>query len=556
MADTSTGRFGFLATAGLLAASVVLLTLAFAPVDQFYLGWVGLAPWLVWLSRVRSQKGAFFWSWVGGTAFFIANMWWMANISWPGMLALLIFCGTFWGWAALIIRGAGLFNRNVLWGVLGIALVWTAFEWVRGIIFTGLPWLFMGYTQTPDLVMCQSADIAGAYGVTFWVVCVNAVLAMAWIHRGRLREIVPAASVVGLVTVLLLAYGIFRMRETAGALTPGPTLAVVQSNYPQTNSGEKGAELPERLAFHVQESLDALGKNPGKIDMLVWSETMMEALNSAARAERPDLPLQATYDTISSLAASQHAAILTGGDYWGDWRDIVIDGETYRDAGDKRNTAYFFDKNGQMDDSLGHRYDKIHLVPWGEFIPGKYSMPWLYKLSVQLGPRSYTDYILQPGDVLTVFHLKTDGRDWRFVTPICFEDIDARVCSAMFRPDEGGGKRADFLVNLTNDGWFKANENADHLQAAVFRTIENRAWMARSVNTGISGFIDSEGGYHYLLPVRMEGVSVGQIMIDNRLTFYTRFGDLFAFGCVGGTALMAGWAWWRRRRMRKKEEPS
>ena len=116
----------------------------------------------------------------------------------------------------------------------------------------------------------------------------------------------------------------------------------------------------------------------------------------------------------------------------------------------------------------------------------------------------------------------------------------ARRC---FGPEAAEGKRADFLVNLTNDGWFKANENAQHLQAAIFRSIENRVWTARSVNTGISGFIDSNGLPSDLLPVREEGTSVQQIMIDRRLTFYTKFGDLFAGACVGGSAILAAWAW-------------
>jgi apolipoprotein N-acyltransferase len=553
MADIAR-RSGFLRPAGLAAACVALLTLAFAPVGQFYLAWVGLAPWLILLAEAQSKKSAFFWSWTAGTAFFVTNMWWMSYISWPGMMALMIFCGLYWGCAALVIRGAGLLHGGIWGGVLGIAVVWTAFEWLRGIIFTGLPWLFLGYTQTPILAMCQVADIAGAYGVTFWVVAVNGLAATAWLNRDRLRELVPAAGVVGMLLIAVLGYGLYRMGQTASCLSAGPTVALVQANYPQSNNGEKGAKIAQRLEFHEKETIAALNAEPGKIDLVVWSETMMEALNATARLVDPDF--QDVYDALSRLAANNHVAILTGGDYFGDWKDEVRGDGTYRVPEDRRNTAYLFDRDGRMDDSPGHRYDKIHLVPWGEFIPGKVSMPFLYRLSVALGPNYYTDYIMQPGDVLTVFHLKDGGRDFRFVTPICFEDIDARICSAMFRPTEGGGKRADFLVNLTNDGWFKANENAQHFQAATFRSIENRAWMARCVNTGISGFIDSEGRGRDLLPARVEGTSVRRIMIDGRLSFYTRFGDVFAWGCVGGSGMMAAWAWNNRpkRQTTKNEE--
>jgi apolipoprotein N-acyltransferase len=329
---------------------------------------------------------------------------------------------------------------------------------------------------------------------------------------------------------------------------------VVQSNYPQSNSGEKGAKLRDRLDFHIRQTLAALNKSPGKIDMVVWSETMMEGLNATARLEDPNY--QDVYDELSQLTRDNHVALLVGGEYYSNWQDQVREDGTYRVPEDRRNTAYFFERDGREDDSLGHRYDKIHLVPWGEYIPGKDSMPFLYKLSVTLGPKYYSDYIMQPGEMLTVFKLHDDAKDWRFVTPICFEDIDARLCSAMFRPVDGGGKRADFLVNLTNDGWFKGTENADHLQAASFRSIENRAWTARSVNTGISGFVDSVGNYSDLLTVREPGTSVRQIMIDGRLSFYTKFGDVFAYVCNAIAVGIAVWSWWKPRGLNVKKEES
>jgi apolipoprotein N-acyltransferase len=533
----------------LLISCVALLTLSFAPVGQFYLAWIGLAPWLIFLANAKSQKSAFFYSWIAGTLFFTANMWWMSYISWPGMLALMIFCGTYWGWAALIIRGAGLINRApVIPGMLGISVVWVTFEWLRGIIFTGLPWLFLGHTQTPNLGMCQIADITGVYGVSFWLVTLNALAAMAWVRCDQRTRLIHATGVAAGIVLAVLGYGAYRMWQTPKSLSPGPVVAVVQANYPQSNSGEKGATIQQRLAFHTTETIAALDKDPGKIDLVVWSETMMYPLNHEARELIPIC--RELYDRLSDLTAKYHVALLTGGDYDGDWKPENRDGQSELQPTDKRNSAYFFDREGQMDDSLGHRYDKIHLVPWGEYIPGKDWAHWLYQLSVTLGPKYYSDYVMQSGssDALTVFHLHDDNRDWRFVTPICFEDIDARISSAMFRPQDGSGKRADFLVNLTNDGWFKANENAQHLQAASFRSIENRVWTARSVNTGISGFVDSNGVASDLVSPRQTGTAVEQIMIDNRLTFYTKFGDIFAETCAGLSTIIAAWAFWKRKR--------
>ena len=118
----------------------------------------------------------------------------------------------------------------------------------------------------------------------------------------------------------------------------------------------------------------------------------------------------------------------------------------------------------------------------------------------------------------------------RVVVPICFEDIDAPLVAKMFRG--AGGKRANVLVNLTNDGWFKANQNAQHLQAAIFRGIENRVPTIRCVNTGISAFIDSSGRELERIPVRTEGTAIRSMQLDSRYTLYTRWGDWFPILCT------------------------
>jgi len=216
-------------------------------------------------------------------------------------------------------------------------------------------------------------------------------------------------------------------------------------------------------------------------------------------------------------------------------------------ADDRRNTAYLYDARGVLADE---RYDKIHIVPFGEYLPFKSGFPPLYKLFLSLSP--YTeDYTLTPGseNAITVFEVKSSTPPARFVTPICFEDIDPLLVGKMFRGG-GGAKRADFIVNITNDGWFKFNEMPQHLQSAQFRSIENRAPTARSVNTGISGFVDSVGRTHGLIAAGIEGTSVQTLLLDRRSTVYTRWGDVFAGACIGVTLATAAAALVRRRRRR------
>jgi apolipoprotein N-acyltransferase len=129
----------------------------------------------------------------------------------------------------------------------------------------------------------------------------------------------------------------------------------------------------------------------------------------------------------------------------------------------------------------------------------------------------------------------TPKSQWRFVTPICFEDIDGRLVSRMFRPasDAPGTKRADLIINISNDGWFKGNMRRQHFQNAIFRSIENRVPTARADNTGISGYIDSVGRVDWdtLMTEDTSGVRTRELQLDPRLTFYTRFGDVFGAGC-------------------------
>ena len=229
----------------------------------------------------------------------------------------------------------------------------------------------------------------------------------------------------------------------------------------------------------------------------------------------------------------------------------------------RRNTAYFFDRAGVLSDV---RYDKIHLVPFGETIPFRTSAPGLYKLLLSFSPYDY-DYTVQPGedDALTVFNLPGRGETASgrsapisFVPPICFEDADPRLVARMFRSDISGVKRAQLIVNITNDGWFYQPQLSQHLQIARFRSIENRVPTARSVNTGISAFIDSSGRIIERLAGNVDGTLAHAIPLDGRVSVYTRYGDWFAALCAIITGVTALWYLvnWRRNRRRSFDAPS
>jgi apolipoprotein N-acyltransferase len=603
----------------LLLVGVVLLSLAIAPFKQFYAAWIGLVPWLVVVRHCRGPWRAFFWSWLAGILYFSANMWWLAFITGPGLIALMAVLGAYWAAAGAVlwpvVRADGgsrsaadstAAHRLPVRLVALFPVVWVGFEWLRGVWpFNGLPWLYLAHGQTPALALCQIADATGELGVSAWVAAVNALAALfvfnGWRFRGLLR---PAASVVAVVAGVG-AYGVWRFAETPEHLTPGPRVLVVQPNYPQDNTGNKGAAIDDIVEYHVSRTNAALQADPA-IDLVVWSETMMPPLNPEARAawRKIDAQLAASGRTVGDLSDTAHKLIATlarrykcgllvGSSYV---QDFQLDDKGHIADSGRRNSAFFYQRD--TGEQAG-RFDKIHTVPFGEYIPFKEGFPWLYRQMIALGPPNMENYQLTSGDRPVVFALPKNrmatpavaaavaaaatrpvpadpdepehGRShappadpakaWRFVTPICFEDIDGDLVAWMFRNGAGRGslppapggrpaaKAADLIVNITNDGWFgvdlfpgdrwyRGGQMAQHLQVGTFRSIENRVPTARAVNTGISGFVDSLGrsADGSLIPTGVEGTLAVQVMLDDRTSLYARWGNLIGPACGIATA--------------------
>ena len=630
----------------LLLVGVSLLSLSIAPFGQFYAAWVGLVPWLVVVRHCRGPVRAALWSWLAGIAYFSANMWWLAFITGPGLIALMAVLGAYWAgaaavlwpWIALGKPGPGVGVGGVRTGVDGptddlvpatsgsrppatdsrlpfallvlLPVAWVGFEWLRGAWpFNGLPWLYLAHSQTTALLVCQIADTTGELGVSAWVALVNGLVALFVFNGWRLRGLLKPVVAVAGVSVAVVAYGVWRFAQTPGVLAPGPRVLVVQPNYPQDNSsGNKGATPEEIVEYHVSQTNGALQRDPS-VDLAVWSETMMPPLNPESRAawrkivarinvREPsfeNLPDKA-HQQVANLARRYKCGLLVGSSYVQDYK--VDEDGTLSDVG-RRNSAFLYQRD--TGEQAG-RFDKIHTVPFGEYIPFKEGWPWLYRQMVALGPPHMENYQLASGDRPVVFALPKDrmakpavppatgpstppagaaaapadpAKAWRFVTPICFEDIDGDLVARMVRGDAPRGslppspdgrpaaKAADLIVNITNDGWFgvdlfpndrwyRGGQMAQHLRVGSFRSIENRVPTARAVNTGISGFVDSLGrtGDGSLVPTGTEGTLTAQVMLDGRTTFYTQWGNLIGPACGIATGLVAVTRAGRRLRRR------
>jgi apolipoprotein N-acyltransferase len=493
---------------------------AIAPIGQFYLAWVGLVP-LFWRlqSTIHTRRAAAL-GFVSGAFFFALGFHWLFHATWPGYLVVCMILSLYWMLAAIVIhrvRGLGALSF-----ILVAAATWAATEYLRGTVLGGFPWLNLGETQAPFMLLfCQIADVTGVAGVTAWAVLINATLfrlILDW------RNSIHAATLSFVLTLLLAGYGWMRMRPVEDS-SPSLRIALVQSNHVHTPDGTKTVTQQQQIDYLLERS-----KAIENVDLIAWPETTMPPLNVEARTE-PGLGGAAlfnrTLEQVGLLARDRNASIVTGGYFVGGFRGEV----GKRKATDIRNSVYVISRDGQ----LAGRYDKIRLVPFAEYIPFQESQNVFHRVMTSFATRSYAaGYRLTPADERTVFEFPSPGYRARVIAPICFEDTIAPLIRRFFKPEGGAShKRADLILNISNDGWFNSFEKAQHLQIAVFRSIENRVPTARVSNTGQSAFIDSDGRITASLPAFEEGILLGTCRLDPRISFYTRFGDVFAWLCIG-----------------------
>lgn len=560
-----------------LALSVILLTLAAAPYGQWYLAWIGMVPWLIVVGRASTVRKAALLGWLSGVFYFAVNLWWLWTASVSGTVVLVVYLALYWGLAGALIRGFRLLDCDagnepsidhsptsprfragwiIAYGIIGIAVVWTATEWLRGNLVSGLPWMPLGVTQSPFVAMCQVADMGGPWIVSFWVVLPNALAAVAILQWHQPRKLVVPCVVVATMLIAVAVYG--SMRLVSAKTVPGPRIMVVQSNFPHLPGGAPTIERQQAADFYISQLERSLEEH--QVDLVMMPEAAFPPINEEARRELARTPvgsfLEETHRQLISISERYHTALLLGGAAVTGWKSV--DGE--RIGAEIRNSAYFIDASAG---SSVQRYDKVHLVPFSERPPS--GPKWLRRLGMAVAasraaqplhagdPGATQVFYLRPGEIATTgtsVSASADGatgntdratvsptRATRFISPICLENIDPAVVASMLRGQAGEEKRADFIANVSNDGWFATVEKYQHLQTLIFRCIENRVPMARSSNTGISGFIDSSGRINETLDPNTSDVLVWQIRLDHRRTLYTQYGDVFAVACVCAVAL-------------------
>ncbi len=559
-----------------LAASAVLLSVIQAPVDWSFLAWAAMGPFaLACRPEVRPRTLALV-AWLVGTIYWLANICWIAPITIAGWLAMGVYLALLWPLLALAIRFCRAWNIPM---ALALPILVVGAERLQGFPLGGFFWRLLGHSQYANLPLIQIADLFGVAGVSFVVAAVNGVLVdwIAWRTAGlwqpqsrrlwgwpvpgaipKLRLRLPLIASVAIMVVATWLYGHWRIRQTAEVITDGPLVAALQSNVPQSvkishaASDELFAELLE-----MSRAAAAAGA-----ELIAWPETMVQAYLQPELWRYFEDPNEDRAFHEALIAHAKDTAYLLVGAYGG---EIMKDPQDKLYVG-QYNAAYLYRPDGTKDPN---RYDKIHLVLFGEYIPFRRSFNWLYQQLKRFAPEEYNyDYSLERGTHYTVYEMTTPIRGaepnaapqtsestYHFGTIICYEDAIPYV-ARNFALDKKGRKRIDWLVNISNDGWFvrfldepprviPSAELPQHAAICVFRAVENRLPVLRSVNTGISCLIDSSGRIRSAPIASSEGLPpqamqrtglsgwfLEKMPIDSRVTFYSRRGQWLDTGCA------------------------
>ena len=511
----------------------LLLWAAFPPLDLAPLAWLAPVPW-IWLVR-RSElngKRPYLALWFASFLFHLAAFYWVTLPHWAtsfGLVALAFYLALYF--PAFIGLSRVAVQRLRLPVIVAAPVVWIGLEFAKAHLLTGFNMAALGHTQYRWPQVIQISDLAGGYGVSFLIIfvaaCLARVLPVGGVHRAW-WPVVPLTAVLAAV----LVYGHWRLGQDT--TVPGPKVALVQGSI-DIDMKHDPEEAEEIFQQYYGLSKDAAWEHPD-LDLIVWPETMFrEAWLSFDPQFR--LPKDAKWtvaeadaasrENVARLLAPLNTPFLIGIDTW-HYRTGAID---------HFNSALFTDRAGKV---VG-RYDKCHLVPFGEYVWFADVFPWLYNLTP-----------LHGGSLAGKGPTCIESGGVRYSPNICYENTLPHFIRRQVTELRAKGEEPQVLVNLTNDGWFWGSAELDmHLACAVFRAVECRKPFLIAANTGFSAVIDSDGRILKQGPRRDTAVLVERVGLDNRHSPYLAVGDLPAGLCLLATGGLAVVGWWDRRRRAK-----
>lgn len=522
--QTTQGGSSLLGSVLLALLSAFLLDLCFPvagplPPWRAVFAWFALVPLLYALlspgnvnSRRPVWRGALL-GYLCGVLWYVLNCYWVyqtmtqyaQGVSAAGGVGILLLfsavLGLYFGLFGLILASLRRRTGDIVAPLVVAPFLWTALE-VLAAHLTSVPWDQLGYSQVDNLLLTKLAPYTGSYGISFVLVAVGALLAAALLAKN-----VNARIRIGTGAVLLVV--LLQLGSAMGA-KPSPTSSYAVLLQPNLDVGTDnvwiGPEWNQQASWMQEQSLRTCtpayagmplpdppltkpdcAANTAPPGVVVWPEAQSPLLSDSPRVVA----------LLRTLATTAHGP--------------VVAGMLGHDQSGTYNSAVFTAPDGTI---LG-RYDKIHLVPFGEYIPYRRLFFFAHQLTQQLVD-------LQRGKVRKVF--RTDGHSFGIF--ICYESIFADEVRQFAK------NGAEVFINISDDGWYgDTSAPWQHLNMARMRAIENHRWILLDTNNGITTAIDPKGRVTYSAPRKIDTSLVVRYGYERDLTFYTRYGDVFAYCC-------------------------
>lgn len=502
------GRSHTLTRVALSAASGVALALAFPKFDLDLLAWVAFIPLLYAIDQ-QPLKAIFVYGWIQGLACYVVSLYWITItlhtfaglplvIAVLPMLLLSAILAIYTGaafWASAFCT-----TRTRIPMVIALPIIWTGIEWLRSFFPIGFPWGYVGYAEYRNLELIQFAELTGVYGISALVVFFNAVLYAVLFGRHS-RSVQRAA--LGTLTAMMIAavvFGALRIHHFENAPATGKLrIAMVQGDIPQSVKWNPSF-LATSFGVYVAQSETAARQGA---ELIVWPEAAAAFLFQPEDRYPAELAADANYRArLLDLARTTGKPILFGAPAVG-----IEDG-----APGFYNRAYLVSGQGRVESF----YDKIQLVPFGEYIPLRAVLGSFVHRVVS----GFGDMI--PGRVQTIFNVD----DARLGVLICYESVFPDLTRRAVK------RGAEILVNITNDAWYGESSAPYQLLAmAAMRSVETKTPMVRVANTGISAVILPTGRITEATPLSIRTTEIEEVAYRPERTIYTIVGDLFAEIC-------------------------
>ena len=496
----------------LAGLSGLMLTGAFPKINLDWLAWFSLVPLLIAVQNL-TWKDSMRLGLTAGLIHYLTLVYWLyytmqiyGHLPWYLSIPVLFLMATYLALyiTAFAILAARLHNKPAV-GLFVIPALWVSLEYIRSFLFTGFPWELMGYSQYRALHIIQISDIFGVYGISFLILLTNVAIYQIYHYytpgdwhktaytRGTMIGVVLAAVI--MISAAWL-YGALRIKsiDALAGNSASEKIAVVQGNIEQSMKWDPTFQV-ETIRKYTRLSRQADNQKP---DLIVWPETAT--------------PFYFLYDTrLSDMVLRGIREVDT---------HFLIGSPSFSKK-DKRieyyNSAYLMGPDGK---AIG-KYDKAHLVPYGEYVPLKKWLPFLGKMVAQVG-----DFVAgKKGETLA-------WNDYKLGVLICYEIIFSDLSRAVTK------NGAAVLINITNDAWYgRTSAPYQHFSMAILRAVENRRSLIRAANTGISGFIDPVGRVTASTQLFTDAAITRNVSLLTHVTFYTRYGELFARFCLAITLL-------------------